>query len=96
MYFSGVESDAIIIDDRSNRRITINLELFIRVLNDRKQNTRVFLELLKIGGNDDGRENHTEQIVSKGHVFVDLGNIRSVFILVFTSRALITAEFREE
>ncbi|CUM49799.1 unnamed protein product [Debaryomyces tyrocola] len=35
MYFSGVGSDTITIDDPSNQYITMNPELFIRVLNNR-------------------------------------------------------------
>ncbi|CAR65727.1 DEHA2D19404p [Debaryomyces hansenii CBS767] len=97
MYFSGVDSDTITIDDPSNRCITINPELFIRVLNNRELNTRVFLDthLLKIGGNEDGQERRAEKLVSKGNASVGLGNMPSIPIVVYTSRALITAEFRE-
>ena len=51
MYFSGVESDIITYDDLGNRCMRVNLDLFIRVLNNNEQNTRVFLDthLLKIG-----------------------------------------------
>ena len=97
MYFSGVDSDTITIDDPSNRCITINPELFIRVLNNRELNTRVFLDthLLKIGGNEDGQERRAEKLVSKDNASVGLGNMPSIPIVVYTSRALITAEFRE-
>ena len=97
MYFSGVDSDSITIDDPSNECIVINPELYDRVRNNKEQNTRVFLDthLLKIQGNEDGQEHRTEKLVSKGNASVGLGNMPSIPILVYTSRALITAEFRE-
>lgn len=97
MYFSGVDSDIITYDDPENRCIRVNLDLFIRVLNNNEQNTRVFLDthLLKIRGNEDGQEPRAEKLVSKGKASVGLGNMPSIPIVVYTSRALITAEFRE-
>ncbi|CAG85704.2 DEHA2C00110p [Debaryomyces hansenii CBS767] len=97
MYFSGVDSDIITYDDPENRCIRVNLDLFIRVLNNNEQNTRVFLDthLLKIRGNEDGQEPRAEKLVSKGNASVGLGNMPSIPIVVYTSRALITAEFRE-
>ena len=69
----------------------------LEVLNNSEQNTRVFLDthLLKIGGNEDGQERRAEKLVSKGNASVGLGNMPSIPIVVYTSRALITAEFRE-
>ena len=97
MYFSGVDSDIITYDDPENRCIRVNLDLFIRVLNNNEQNTRVCLDthLLKIRGNEDGQERRAEKLVSKGNASVGLGNMPSIPIVVYTSRALITAEFRE-
>ncbi|CUM48170.1 unnamed protein product [Debaryomyces fabryi] len=97
MYFSGIDIDFITIDDPENRCIRVNLDLFIRVLNNSEQNTRVFLDthLLKIGGNENGQEPPTEKLMPKSNASVDLGNMPSIPILVYTSRALITAEFRE-
>ncbi|CUM57497.1 unnamed protein product [Debaryomyces tyrocola] len=97
MYFSGVDSDSITIDDPSNGCITINPELFIRVFSNNEQNTRVFLDthLLKIRDNEDGQEHRAEKLVSKGNASVGLGSMPSIPILVYTSRALITAEFRK-
>ena len=97
MYFSGVDSDIITYDDPENRCIRVNLDLFIRVLNNNEQNTRVFLDthLLKIRGNEDGQERRAEKLVSKGNASVGLGNMPSIPIVVYSSRALITAEFRE-
>ncbi|CUM53631.1 unnamed protein product [Debaryomyces tyrocola] len=96
MYFSGVDSSDITIDDPSKRRIIINPELYDRVRNNEEENTRVFLDthLLKIRGNE-GQERRAEKLVSKGNASVGLGNMPSISILVYTSRALITAEFRE-
>ena len=96
MYFSGVDSDIITYDDPENRCIRVNLDLFIRVLNNNEQNTRVFLDthLLKILGNEDGQDRR-EKLVSKGNASVSLGNMPSIPIVVYSSRALITAEFRE-
>ncbi|CAG85690.2 DEHA2B16676p [Debaryomyces hansenii CBS767] len=96
MYFSGVDSDIITYDDPENRCIRVNLDLFIRVLNNNEQNTRVFLDthLLKISGNEDGQDRR-EKLVSKGNASVSLGNMPSIPIVVYSSRALITAEFRE-
>lgn len=97
MYFSGVDNNIITYDDTENLCIRVNLDLFIRVLDNNKQNTRVFLDthLLKIRGNEDGQERPAEKPVSKGNASVDLGNMPSIPVLVYTSRALITAEFRE-
>lgn len=97
MYFSGVDSSDITINDPSNQCITINPELFINVLNNRELNTRVFLDtrLLKIRGNENRQEHPTEKLVSNSNASVDLGNMSSMAILVYISRALITAEFRE-
>ena len=97
MYFSGVDSDIIAYNDPENRCIRVNLDLFIKVLNNNEQNTRVFLDthLLKIRGNEDGQERRAEKLVSKGNASVGLGNMPSIPIVVYTSRALITAEFRE-
>ncbi|CUM55885.1 unnamed protein product [Debaryomyces tyrocola] len=69
MYFSGVDSDSITIDDPSNECIVINPELYDRVRNNKEQNTRVFLDthLLKIRGNEDGQERRAEKLVSKGN-----------------------------
>ena len=44
MYFSGVDSDIIAYNDPENRCIRVNLDLFIKVLNNNEQNTRVILE----------------------------------------------------
>ena len=97
MYFSGVDSDIIAYNDPENRCIRVNLDLFIKVLNNNEQNTRVFLDthLLKIRGNEDGQERRAEKLVSKGNASVGLGNMPSIPIVVYSSRALITAEFRE-
>ena len=97
MYFSGVDSDIIAYNDPENRCIRVNLDLFIKVLNNNEQNTRVCLDthLLKIRGNEDEQERRAEKLVSKGNASVDLGNMPSIPIVVYTSRALITAEFRE-
>ena len=77
--------------------LAISIDLFIRVLNNYEQNTRVFLDthLLKIRGNEDGQERRAEKLVSKGNASVGLGNMPSIPIVMYTSRALITAEFRE-
>ncbi|CUM57506.1 unnamed protein product [Debaryomyces tyrocola] len=97
MYLSGIDSDSITYDDPENRCIRVNLDLFIRVLNNNELNTRAFLDthLLKIQGNEDGQEHRTEKLVSKGNSSVGLGNMPSIPILVYTSQALITAEFRK-
>lgn len=97
MYFSLVDGDSITIDDPSNGCIIINFDQFIRVLDNYEQNSRVFLDthLLKIRGNEDEQEHHTEKLVSKDNASVGLVNMPPVPILVYTSRALITAEFRE-
>ncbi|CAG84283.2 DEHA2A00242p [Debaryomyces hansenii CBS767] len=97
MYFSGVDSDIIAYNDPENRCIRVNLDLFIKVLNNNEQNTRVFLDthLLKIRGNEDGQDRRAEKLVSKGNASVGLGNMPSIPIVVYSSRALITAEFRE-
>ncbi|CUM50715.1 unnamed protein product [Debaryomyces fabryi] len=97
MYFSGTDSDIITFDDPENQCIRVNLDLFIRVLKNNEQNTRVFLDthLLKIRGNENGQEPPTEKLVPKSNASVDLGNMPSMPILVYTSRTLISAEFRE-
>ena len=51
--------------------------------------------LLKIRGNRDGQERRAEKFVSKGNASVGLGNMPSIPIVVYSSRALIIAEFRE-
>jgi len=51
--------------------------------------------LLKIRGNEDGQERRAEKLVSKSNASVGLGGMPSIPLVVYTSRALITAEFRE-
>ena len=97
MYFSGEDSNAITFDDPYNDCIVINPELYDIVRNNKEQKTRVFLDihLLKIRGGENKQEFRTEKLVSKGNASVDVGKMPSIPILVYTSRALITAEFRE-
>lgn len=90
IYFSGVDSNAITIDYPCKNWIRINSDLYDRVRNNEEQNTRVFLDthLLRIHGGEDRKEFRTEKLVSKGNASVGLGNMPSIPILVYTSRAL--------
>ena len=97
MYFSGVDSSAITIDDPSNDCIIINPELYSRVHNNKEENARIFLDthLLRIRGGEDSQNLSSERLVSKSKASVGVGNMPFMPILVYISRALITAEFRE-
>lgn len=97
MYFSGVDSSAITIDDPSNDCIIINPELYSRVHNNKEENARIFLDthLLRIRGGEDSQNLSSERLVSKSKASVGVGNMPFMPILVYISRALITAEFRK-
>lgn len=96
MYFSGVDSSAITIDDPSKRRIIINPESYDRVRNNEEENARIFLDtrLLRIRSKRSEPKPSSEN-VPKSKASVDVGNMPFMPILVYTSRALITAESRE-
>ncbi|CUM57513.1 unnamed protein product [Debaryomyces tyrocola] len=97
MYFSGVDSSAITIDDPSKRRIIINPELYDRVRNNEEENARIFLDthLLRIRSGISEQKLSSERLVPKSKASVDVGNRPFMAILAYTSRALVTAEFRE-
>lgn len=97
MYFSGVDSNAITIDDPNNQRVLINPELYGRVRNNKVQNARIFLDthLLRIRSGRSEQKSSSESLVPKSKASVDVGNRPFMSILAYTSRALVTAEFRE-
>lgn len=97
MYFSGIDRNSITIDDPSIECIITNPELFIRVLNNRELNTRIFLDthLLRIRSRRNDQKPSLERLLPKSKASVDVGNISSISVLGYTSRALVTAEFRE-
>jgi len=97
MYFSGVDSNAITIDDPSNHCIIINPELYGRVHNNKEENARIFLDthLLRIRSKRSERKPSSDRLVPKSKASVDIGNMPFMRILVYTSCALISAEFRE-
>lgn len=97
MYFSGVDSNAITIDDPSERRIIINPEVYDRVRNNEEENARIFLDtrLLRIRSKRSEPKPSSERLVPKSKASVDVGNMPFMPILVYTSRAFITADFRE-
>ena len=97
MYFSGVDSNAITIDDPSNECIIVNPEVYDGVHNNKEQNARIFLDthLLRIRSGRSDQNPSSGRLVPKSNTSVDIGNLPSIPILVYTSRALITAEFRE-
>jgi hypothetical protein len=97
MYFSGVDSSAITIDDPSKRRIIINTELYDRVRNNEEENARAFLDthLLRIRSKRTEPKPSSGRLVPKSKASVDVSNMPLMPILVYISRALVTAEFRE-
>ena len=97
MYFSGVDSSDITIDDPSNHCIIINPELYGRVHNNKEENARIFLDthLLRIRSKRSERKPSSGTLVPKSKASVDIGNTPFMRVLVYTSRALISAEFRE-
>ncbi|CAG85694.2 DEHA2B16720p [Debaryomyces hansenii CBS767] len=97
MYFSGVDSNAITIDDPSNECIVVNPEVYDGVHNNKEQNARAFLDthLLRIRSGRSDQNTSPGRLVPRSKASVDIGNTPFMRVLVYTSRALITAEFRE-
>lgn len=98
MYFSEVDSSVITIDDPSNDCIIINPELYGRVHNNKEQNARIFLDthLLLIRSGRSELKPSSEKLAPKSKASVDIGHMPFMSIRVYTCRALVTAEFREE
>ena len=97
MYFSGVDSKAIAIDDPNGRCIRLNAELYDRVQNNNEQNTRVFLDthLLRIRDDDDAEESFSDRIVPKSDASISVGAMPLMPILIYITDILMKAEFRE-
>ena len=97
MYFSGVDSNAITIDDPSNECIVVNPEVYDVVSTTTKEQNAEFLDthLLRIRGGRSDQNTSSGRLVPKSKASVDIGNTPFMPILVYISRALITAEFRE-
>jgi hypothetical protein len=95
MYFSGVDSSAITIDDPNSGCIRINAELYARVRNNNEQNTRVFLDthLLRIRSNE--QKPSSQRLISKSNASVLLERMPLTSVVVYITNALMKAEFRE-
>lgn len=96
MYFSGVDSNEIT-SEVSCRYISIDPDLCYRILCNDDLNARVFLDtpLLRFRDRTNEQIPFPRKVVSKSNASVGLVNMPSLPIVVYTSRALINAEFRE-
>lgn len=74
MYFSGIDSNNITIDDPSNDCIIINPDLYDRVHNNKERNVRAFLDthLLTIRKRSESKSS-SERLVPKSKESVDIG-----------------------
>ena len=98
MYFSGKNSNEIFYEDPDNRCIQIYSTLFIELMSDGEQNTRVFLDtpLLKIRGLDQPKVLPApEHIIHKFSASVSVGSTPDLPALYYITNAMVTAEFRE-
>ncbi|KRZ99907.1 uncharacterized protein AC631_04315, partial [Debaryomyces fabryi] len=98
MYFSGKNSNDIFFDDPDNQCIQIYPSLFIELVSDGEQNTRVFLDtpLLKIRDlNQPEALPVPKHIIDKYSVSVSIGSTPDLPVLYYITNAMVKAEFRE-
>ncbi|KRZ98280.1 uncharacterized protein AC631_05960, partial [Debaryomyces fabryi] len=98
MYFSGKNSNDIFYDDPGNQLIQIFPSLFVELVSDGEQNTRVFLDtpLLKIRDLDQSKILPTpKHIIDKYSASVSIGSIPDLPALYYITNVLVKAEFRE-
>ena len=97
MYFSGEDSKNITFNDPDNECIKVYGELYLRVLDDNEQNTRVFLDTHLLGILNYGSEGNAdpEKLIKRSDVSVSVETRANLPTLFYVTNALIRAEFRE-
>ncbi|CUM51020.1 unnamed protein product [Debaryomyces tyrocola] len=97
MYFSGKNSNDIFYDDPDKRCIYIYPSLFIELMSDEEQNTRVFLDtpLLKIRNLNEPRVLPApKHIIDKFSASVSIGSTPDLSALYYITNMMVAAEFR--